>query len=172
MHPESLDAMTRAVGLWTGATANVLDVGSFDVNGNFRGLITGHGWQYTGMDIAPGKNVDVVTPDPYRFPFEGATFDVVISGSTMEHVRAIWLWVAELVRVLKPGGLLAIHTHMAWVYHPHPYDCWRVMPDGMRYLFDLTGALERYGIEQIATKAYPCVKTDILATAWKREADL
>jgi SAM-dependent methyltransferase len=145
-----------------------LDVGATDVNGNFRGVVTSRGWQYTGLDIAPGKNIDVVTADPYRFPFQRESFDIVISGSTMEHVKAVWLWVPELVRVLKPGGLLAIHTHMAWIFHPHPVDCWRIMPDGMRYLFDLTGQLERYTIEQIATSRYECLKTDILGVAWKR----
>jgi hypothetical protein len=32
----------------------------------------------------------------------------VISGSTMEHVARPWRWVPELVRILRPGGLLAI----------------------------------------------------------------
>jgi len=168
MHPEALAAMTEMVAQWPRGDAGCLDVGSFDGNGNYRGLIEGRGWTYKGLDICPGKNVDVVTTDPYRFPFERETFDVVISGSTMEHVKAIWLWVPELVRVLKPGGLLAIHTHMAWAYHPHPVDCWRIMPDGMRYLFDLTGQLERYSIEQLATARYTGLKTDIAGSAWKR----
>lgn len=169
MHPEALAAVTKALDEWTDGPANLLDVGSFDVNGNYRGMVTGRGWQYTGLDICPGKNVDVVSEDPYRFPFADGAFDVVISGSTMEHVRAIWLWVPELVRVLRPGGRLVIHTHMAWTYHPHPFDCWRVMPDGMRYLFDLTGQLERYTVERISTARYTCMETDILGAAWRRQ---
>jgi SAM-dependent methyltransferase len=159
--------MSEMIAPWQDA-ARVLDVGSFDVNGNFRALITRHGWEYTGLDICAGRNVDIVTDDPYRFPFESGIFDIVITGSTMEHVQAVWLWVPELVRCLRPGGLLAIHTHMAWMYHPHPFDCWRIMPDGMEYLFDLTGQLERYTIRQIATTRYACLKTDIAASAWKR----
>jgi ubiquinone/menaquinone biosynthesis C-methylase UbiE len=108
-----------------------------------------------------GKNVDIVSTDPYRFPFDRALFDIVISGSTMEHVQAIWLWVPELVRMLKPRGLLAIITHTQFVYHPHPVDCWRIMPDGMRYLFDLTGQLENYEIEMYS-------KNDISGVARKR----
>jgi len=168
MHKQSRDAIEQGIKGWGNAPANVLDVGSYDVNGNFRDLITGRGWTYTGMDICPGKNVDIVTTDPYRFPFDTGQFDIVISGSTMEHVQAIWLWVPELVRCLRPGGLLAIHTQTAWIYHPHPVDCWRIMPDGMKYLFDLTGQLERYTIEMYQADAYPCVKTDILGAAWKR----
>jgi len=170
MHPESRAAITQAVNQWTSPTANVLDIGSFDVNGNHRAMITDRGWHYTGLDICPGKNVDVVTADPYRFPLDGESFDIAISSSTMEHVKAIWLWIPELVRILKPGGLLAIHTHMAWMYHPHPVDCWRIMPDGMVYLFDLTGQLERYKIDMLNTTRYSGLATDILGVAWKRSS--
>lgn len=125
---------------------NVLDVGAYDVNGTFRPMVTERGWQYTGLDVAAGSNVDVVTPDPYRFPFDDGMFDVVISGSTMEHVQAFWLWLPELVRVLRPGGYLAIHTHWKFQEHRFPVDCWRILPDGARYLFDMTGALTDYDI--------------------------
>lgn len=139
---------------------NVLDVGSFDVNGSYRPLVDKHGWNYLGVDVVPGKNVDVVSQSPYAFPFEDERFDIVMSGSTMEHVEAIWLWVPELVRLLKPGGMLAIITHTHWAYHPHPVDCWRIMPDGMRFLFDQTRQLTDYQIEMYCA-------TDISAAAWK-----
>jgi SAM-dependent methyltransferase len=161
MHAEALDAMTKLLGRGPGKGARALDVGSYDVNGTYRPLVEGRGWVYTGLDVAKGPNVDVVTPDPYRFPFEDGTFDVVLSGSTMEHVEAIWRWVPELARVLKPGGLLAIVTHWTFPEHRYPVDCWRIMPDGMRYLFDETGCLDEYDIH-IASK------WDIAASAVKR----
>ncbi len=149
MHHESYRAMGRMLKRCTLPIASVLDVGSCDVNGTFKPLIQRRGWRYTGLDVTPGPNVDVVAPDPYRFPFEAGTFDVVISGSTMEHVQAIWKWLPELVRVLKPGGFLAIHTHWQFPFHRYPVDCWRVMPDGMQFLFDETGCLEQYDIKTI-----------------------
>ena len=126
--------------------AQVLDVGACDVNGTYRPLIEGRGWQYLGLDVAAGPNVDLVARDPYRFPVPDGAFDVVISGSTMEHVEAIWRWVPELARVLRSGGWLAIVTHWQFGMHRFPVDCWRIMPDGMRYLFDLTGVLRDYNI--------------------------
>ena len=163
MHKEALAKMTEILNAHRPeGKVNLLDVGSYDVNGTYRPLVTKRGWKYTGIDIAPGPNVDIVTQDPYRFPFGRDTFDVVISGSTMEHVKAIWLWIPELVRVLKPGGLLAIITHTQFVYHPHPVDCWRIMPDGMRYLFNLTGQLEDYRIEMYC-------QTDISGVARKKQ---
>lgn len=135
-------------------------MGSYNVNGCLKPLFEERGWGYVGMDLAPGPNVDFVSPDPYHFPFADNQFDLVVSSSTMEHVEAIWLWVPELVRVLRPGGLLAIVTHTKWMYHPHPVDCWRIMPDGMSYLFDQTKLLTNYQIEMY------CM-TDISATATK-----
>jgi SAM-dependent methyltransferase len=159
MHAEALAAMRELLpGELAGRT--VLDVGSFDVNGTYRPLIESMGGIYTGLDVAAGPNVDIVTPDPYRFPLANASFDVVISGSTMEHVAAIWRWIPELVRVLRPGGVLCIVTHWSFPEHRYPVDCWRIMPDGMRFLFDETGCLSDYDIRIVS-------KWDIAARAVK-----
>lgn len=161
MHDASFQQMARILKTWTGNIPHVLDVGSLDVNGTYRPIANYLGWRYTGLDMCAGPNVDIVSPDPYRFPVDDDAFDIVISGSTMEHVQAIWLWVPELVRVLRPGGMLAIITHTNYPYHRYPVDCWRILPDGARYLFDLTGKLERYEIDMynetdISMVAYKC----------------
>ena len=140
--------------------ARVLDVGSLDVNGSFRALVESKGWEYTGLDVVAGKNVDVVSSE-FEYPFPDGWFDIVISGSTMEHVTAIWRWVPELARLLRPGGLLVIVTHMAWDVHQWPVDCWRILPDGMKYLFDVTEALEDYGIVTVG-------ESDIMGSAFRR----
>jgi SAM-dependent methyltransferase len=159
LHKDAYLEMQRILYQWHDA-ADVLDVGSYNVNGSYRPIVNGHGWNYTGVDIVPGKNVDIVSDSPYRFPFDDGAFDIVISGSVMEHVEAVWEWVPELARLIRPGGMLAIITHTHWIYHPHPVDCWRIMPDGMRFLFDLTGVLEGYDIQMYND-------TDISAVAYK-----
>ena len=161
MHKESYELMNEMLGHVSGGDSlNVLDVGSYNVNGTFRPLVENRGWRYTGMDTIAGPNVDVVTVNPFLFPFDDGTFDVVISGSTMEHVMAIWEWLPELVRVLRPGGFLAIHTHWKFPEHRYPVDCWRIMPDGMRYLFDMTAKLRDYRIRMANDM-------DIIGSAWK-----
>jgi SAM-dependent methyltransferase len=40
--------------------------------------------------------------------FEDETFDLVLSNATLEHDKYFWLSVAEMHRVLRPGGLLVI----------------------------------------------------------------
>lgn len=163
MHSQAYVRMSEIIDAIPGNNLTCLDVGSYNVNGTYRPLVEDRGWQYVGLDLTAGPNVDIVTEHPYRFPLADAMFDVVISGSTMEHVKAIWLWLPELVRVLKPGGTLAIITHWQFVEHRFPVDCWRILPDGMRYLFDLCGDLEDYSI-----RIYNA--TDISGVAVKRGA--
>jgi SAM-dependent methyltransferase len=161
MHAEALQAMGELLSRIGLAGCEVLDVGSYDVNGTYRPLVEGRGGIYTGLDVCAGPNVDIVSKQPYGFPLADRSFDVVISGSTMEHVPAIWRWVPELVRVLRPGGLLALVTHWSFPEHRYPVDCWRILPDGMRFLFDETGALRDYEI-RIASQ------WDIAASAVKQ----
>lgn len=161
MHPGAIETMQEALNRAMIRGGRCLDVGAYDVNGNYRQLVTQNGWRYEGLDVVPGPNVDIVTDDPYDFPLVDNGYDVVISCSTMEHVQAIWLWIPELVRVLKPGGLLAILTHWQFPVHRYPVDCWRILPDGMEHLFDMTGRLEDYDIRIVND-------TDIIASAYKR----
>lgn len=146
MHAESYKLMAKMLDSIEGDNLQVLDVGSTDVNGSFRSLVEDRGWGYLGLDISPGKNVDIVADNPFEYPLEDGSFDVVISGSTMEHVTEIWRWVPELARVIRPGGALLIHTHWSFPEHRYPIDCWRIMPDGMAYLLDMAGFAD-YEIE-------------------------
>ena len=120
---------------------SICDVGSFDVNGTFKPLFGNH--YYTGLDIVAGQNVDIVSQDLYRYPFDDETFDVVVSGSTLEHIEDIFGWAKELARIAKKGGLVcviapSVHRNQ----HRHPIDCWRIYPDGMRYLLGKVAGLE------------------------------
>ena len=160
MHADSYKLMAEMLTRCKRPTADCLDVGAYDVNGTFRPLVYQRNWRYTGLDQIAGPNVDVVADDPFHFPFDANSFDVVISGSTMEHVTRFWDWIPELVRVLRPGGFLAIHTHWSFMEHRYPVDCWRIMPDGMRFLFDETKQLQDYNI-RIANKI------DIIGSAFK-----
>ncbi len=45
----------------------ILDVRSCDINGTYRPLFQNPNWQYTGANVAPGPNVDIVLADPYRW---------------------------------------------------------------------------------------------------------
>ena len=111
----------------------ILDVGSYDQNGSYRNYFFNPKWKYEGCDIAMGPNVDFVM-DPYSINKDGEVYDVVISGQTMEHVEYFWVWIEELTRVLKKGGLIIIIAPGGGPIHNAPIDCWRFHPDGMEAL--------------------------------------
>ena len=69
----------------------ILDVGSYNVNGSYKDLFNKPKWKYYGLDIFPGPNVDMVSKGVYNFGLKERFFDVVISGNTLEHVEAPWL---------------------------------------------------------------------------------
>jgi len=91
-----------------------------------------------GIDINKGKNVDIPVTNPYLWPFEDNTFDLIISGQTLEHVGNPFLWIKELYRVLKEGGEVFIIAPSKGKQHCPP-DYWRILPDGMKALLQEVG---------------------------------
>ena len=83
-----------------GPENRVLEVGSFDVNGSVRDLF--QATDYTGIDIRPGDRVDIVC---HGADFDAAPFDVVVSTETLEHDSRWKETLANMHRLLKPGGL-------------------------------------------------------------------
>ncbi|MDX2053357.1 MAG: class I SAM-dependent methyltransferase [Polyangiaceae bacterium] len=55
------------------------------------------------------KRADVVGMDG-RLPYQDDSFDVVVSMDVVEHVPEPLPWLAETLRVLKPGGVLFLTT--------------------------------------------------------------
>jgi len=55
-----------------------------------------------------------VNGDALRLPFPDATFDVVIASEVLEHLWDDTGAIAELVRVLKPGGRMAVTVPTRW----------------------------------------------------------
>lgn len=63
--------------------------------------------------------------DGYKLPFNDKSFDVVICSEVLEHVPSYQQLIAELVRVLKPGGRLALSVPK---YLPEKI-CWLLSND-------------------------------------------
>ena len=118
-----------------GKQYSVLDVGSYDVNGTFRSFFESEYFDYIGLDIRSGNNVDIVPKDPYCWEeIADETFDFVVSGSAFEHIEFPWLTIEQISRKLKKSGLACIIAPSAGPEHRHPVDCYRYYQDGMRAL--------------------------------------
>ena len=133
-------------------SGNVLDVGSYDVNGNARSNFERKGWKYVGFDMEKGPNVDVVgaAEDLPRY-FKESEFDCVSCLDTLEHVPDPVKVCTKAAWVLKPGGLLILSAAgNGFPLHRHPIDCWRILPDGMAYLMRNCRNIEIYLFNEMA----------------------
>lgn len=110
----------------------ILDIGSCDMGGSYRPVFREKKWEYTGMDMVQGANVDIVVGDCYDWKeIKSAEYDVVISGQAFEHMPYFWLVMEEVKRVLKPDGICCIIAPSAGEEHRCPTDCYRFYTDGM-----------------------------------------
>jgi len=110
----------------------VLDVGSYDVNGSYKHLFMEDKYEYFGLDMEEGPNVDITLKNPYNWnEIETGSFDIVISGQAFEHIEFFWITMSEMARVLKKNGLLCIIAPNGFGEHRYPVDCYRFFSDGM-----------------------------------------
>jgi SAM-dependent methyltransferase len=115
------------------SVGKILDVGSLDVSGSLRSQSPA-GWDYVGIDIAPGPGVDLVNPPGDPFPFADSEFDLAVSLSCFEHDQCFWFTFTEMMRVVKPSGFVYISAPSNGPYHGFPFDNWRFYPDAGRAL--------------------------------------
>ncbi|WP_188053217.1 class I SAM-dependent methyltransferase [Sphingosinithalassobacter sp. CS137] len=86
-----------------------------------------HAEAYIGLDVGESghdhKNSEVdVFYDGKTIPFDASSFDAVVSFETFEHVFNLEEMLAEIRRVLRPGGTLLFSVPFAWDEHEAPYD--------------------------------------------------
>jgi SAM-dependent methyltransferase len=113
-----------------GGGKKIIEVGSQDVNGSLR-QVKPRDCKYIGVDFVKAKGVDVVIDpeDPYILPFEDNYADAIVTSSVFEHSEFFWLLFIELLRLLKPEGLLYINAPSYGDFHRYPVDCYRFYPD-------------------------------------------
>jgi MPBQ/MSBQ methyltransferase len=97
----------------------VLDVGC-GIGGSSRILARDYGFAVTGITISPQQvkraqeltppdlDVTFVVGDAMALPFSDASFDVVWSIEAGPHMPDKAIFARELLRVLKPGGVLVV----------------------------------------------------------------
>src|SRR5689334_6625134 len=79
----------------------VLDLGCGASNKRTSFEFLGH--TYVGIDV-PGSRAEVIG-DAHDLPFPDNDFDVVFSYAVFEHLYNPFVAIAEVARVLKPGGI-------------------------------------------------------------------
>ncbi len=80
------------------------------------------------------KHTDVVG-DAHHLPFRDASFDRVFAFNVFEHLREPARAAAEIARVLKPTGAVAIHTAFLQAVHEEPAHFYNTTEYGLREWF-------------------------------------
>lgn len=132
-----------AVGRWMAANAGrvhgtLLDLGAG--NQPFRPWYQDKAQRVVAIDVAPAPGIDVLSLAD-TLPFLDATFDTILCTSVLEHVENAEVTVAEIVRVLRPGGQLLMTVPFLYPTHEAPYDFWRTTHHGLR------SVLHRHGLQ-------------------------
>ena len=91
----------------------VLDIGCG--NAPYGDLLPG--WRRIGVNIDATDASPEVVGDGTCLPFRDGCADAVLCTQVMEHVRDPFRLVGELVRVLKPGGVLILSGPMLSLIH-------------------------------------------------------
>src|SRR5687767_8907264 len=74
-----------------------------------------------------------------KIPVEDSRFDAIVFNQVMEHLPEPKLVLAELYRVLKPGGRMIYTAPLFYEEHEQPYDFYRYTQFAVRYLFEGAG---------------------------------
>lgn len=148
LHPQWLLGGRRIPTGIKAASGTLLDVGAGD-RWIAQHLRAGVG--YVALDYpATGRDLYGARPDVFadarRLPFADAVFDGAICLEVLEHVSDPALVVAEIARVIRPGGTVWLSMPFLYPLHDAPYDFQRYTEFGLRR------DIERAGMRVVALR--------------------
>lgn len=139
MHENSRLLFERHALPYFRAATRVLEIGPDGFPSAYRRSVeaqSGRGLSWDTLDLFRDERLTFIASSEYAFPIESGTYDVVLSGQVIEHVRKPWVWMREVARVCKAGGIVVTINPVSWPYHEAPIDCWRAFPEGVRALYE------------------------------------
>lgn len=106
-----------------------------DVGGRiqpYRALLTTGVCRYVSLDVRATPLVNVVG-DGAQLPFADGFFDLVFCTQVLEYVADPHIVIAEIRRVLRPGGFLLLSAPSMFPRDSDP-EYWRFLPSSLRLL--------------------------------------
>jgi SAM-dependent methyltransferase len=86
------------------------------------------------VDFVAFPHIDVVADFSDPLPIKSGSVDAVVSISVFEHLEKAAFVMAEVARVLKPGGVFYLATPFQYPFHGAPYDYTRWTLPGLKVL--------------------------------------
>jgi SAM-dependent methyltransferase len=106
-----------------------------DVGGRiqpYRPLLEGRLRTYVAVDLRQSPLVDIVASGA-QMPLASGVFDLVLCSQVLEYVPNPETFIAEVYRVLKPGGSLMLSAPAVFP-RDSEQDSWRFLPQSLRIL--------------------------------------
>jgi len=122
------------------AHGRLLDVGCGEKP--YRAMFAPFVTEHVGLDHADTQHArDAIDLYGYAdaIPAEAMSFDTVLCTAVLEHVEQPACAIAEMHRVLRPGGVVILTAPLFWQVHEAPRDFYRYTEYGLRYLFGKAG---------------------------------
>lgn len=89
--------------------------------------------EYIGVDIFTHPSVNIVA-SMWKIPLDVETIDIVLCTETLEHSEKVHETIAEIYRLLKPGGKAFFSIPFLYPVHGED-DRWRFTEYGLKELF-------------------------------------
>ena len=131
------------------------DVVAFDHDGDeLAGVLDLFAAMRDAGEVPAGAQSDIKQGDALSMPFADEEFDRVVAAEVLEHIRDDTVAIAELVRVLRPGGTIAVTVprwfpeKVCWALS----DAYHEVEGGHVRIYsrrELVGKLEAAGLELV-----------------------
>src|SRR5437879_1468926 len=96
---------------------SVLEIGPDIIPSTYQTLVHDSSVTWHTLDISDNSKLTYPKCDEYAFPITSNTYDVVLTGQVVEHVRKIWIWIKEATRVCKSNEHVIAIVPVIWPYH-------------------------------------------------------
>lgn len=100
--------------------------------------------EFLRADISPTSPDVIAIGADGSLDLPDASVDAVVSTQVLEHVGDVSRYLAEGLRVLRPGGLFYASTHGTFILHRVPTDYHRWTTDGLKLEVQRAGFVVEY----------------------------
>lgn len=104
---------------------DILEVGSYNINGSIKDIISSKCQEYIGVDWRAGPNVDIVSL-AHEMEFD-RKFKAVVSASMLEHDPHYEKSIVNMCHYVQKDGILIL----TWGVAANPLHCEAEAPDGV-----------------------------------------
>ena len=111
------------------------------------------------IDFYPFNNVDLIA-DISHLPFKDNSIEAIINEFVLEHIKEPEKVIAEIYRVLRPGGLIYLTAPFLVSFHSSPDDYCRWSKNGLKEL------MKEFQADEIGIRSGPTASLLSILNGW------